>query len=99
MKAQGSIKMVLTLTLIIAIITLLSANYTEWLDKNNINIGDFKECRPVKSNVTSGIGTTSEIIVDMDCGEAEAGNIFWFNFLVIVPFVGALGYALVPFVK
>lgn len=99
MKGQGSIRMVLTLTLVIAIITLLSANYTAWLDENNLNIGGFKECREVKQNVTSGVGTTAEITTSMDCGEAEAGNIFWFNLLVIAPFVGALGYALIPFVK
>ena len=97
---MSSMRMVLTLSIIIAFLALVTADYTVWLVDNGIYDGDM-ECKP-RQTETSWVGSifgevkNTTMVTEVDCGQNTPE---FFNLIWIAPLIAVLGYALVPFVK
>lgn len=82
---------VLVLIMILTVLALLSANYTEWVNLYNIESGAV--CTEVHS---VNWLTDQDYIIGMEC---EGDIPMWFNLIWVVPIGIALIYAVIPFVK
>jgi hypothetical protein len=95
---MSNLKVVFSLSIISAMLFLLTSNYNEWVTNNELTNGDF-ECKPIQLQILGQTILNTEnksISVGLDCGASVP---FWFNSIWIVPLIGIAAYALVPFVK
>lgn len=97
----------LTLSIVAALLVGLSANYTDWVDKNQVGDGA-EQCRQILQQPPSPgraaaaanlLGSSNKtVVVGVDCGGSGVAP-FWFNLIWLVPLGAVMLYLVTPFVK
>jgi len=91
---MGETKMVFVLSVIAAVMYLLMSNYTAWMIDNQISSVGIT-CGDIDWDKIDDPQTIESI--KKSCEGADIP--VWFNWIWLIPLGGALGYALIPFVK